>query len=120
MKRITAAVLFVFCFSAVFAHGPDLIAVETDVLKSKVKVMISHKVRDASSHFIGRIEVSVNGKLAVRQDAVAQTSASEQRVVYTLPGLKEGDTLEIFAVCNKGGDMRKKFTVKDGGQKEKK
>ncbi len=120
MKKIIAALVFLFCASLTSAHGPDSIRIETDIAKSKLKVYVSHKVKDAAQHFIYKIELKVNGKKAISQDAVTQTGMTEQAVIYVIPGLKAGDKIEIYAECNKGGDMKKTFTAENTEKKEEK
>lgn len=120
MKKIIAALLLVFSASLVLAHAPDGIRVETDLAKSKVKIYISHTVKDAAQHFIYEIEVKINGKKAIRQDAATQTSMTEQAVVYIVPGLKAGDKIEVYAECNKGGDIKKTFAADNTAKKEDK
>ncbi|HRU39015.1 MAG TPA: hypothetical protein P5511_03990 [Candidatus Goldiibacteriota bacterium] len=119
MKRtiIFLAVSLAFAGFAA-AHPPSDIAVSSDVKSGEVKLSVAHKVKDAAQHYIYEIVVKVNGKQAVRQDAVTQTSADSQEVVYVIPGLKEGDKIEVYAECNKMGDMKKTFAA--GSEKAEK
>ena len=114
MKRIILSSVVLAAFTAVLvAHPPTDIVMTPDVKAMTVKVEIVHQVKDPAEHYIYEIELKVNGKKAIRQDAKAQTSDKSQSVVYVIPGLKAGDKVEVYADCNKTGDLKKEFTVQD-------
>jgi len=112
MKKILLACpVFVLLAGIASAHPPSDIVLASDVKTGEIKIFMPHKVKDAAQHFIYAIEVKVNGKKALRQDASTQTSADSQDLVYVFPGLKEGDKIEVYAECNKTGDMKRVFTA---------
>lgn len=120
MKKIAAVLVFLFCASLAVAHGPDGIRIETDFTKSKLKVFVSHQVKDNMKHFVYEIAIKVNGKKVIDQEAFSQTGMTEQALIYVIPGLKAGDKIEVYAECNKGGDMKKTFTAENTEKKEEK
>ncbi|MCE5300910.1 MAG: hypothetical protein LLG37_08605 [Spirochaetia bacterium] len=106
MKRTVTAVVLALCLvlpSALAAHPPSDIKFTFDMEKSTVTVDIFHQVKNPADHFIHEIELKVNGKKAIKQDATVQTSAEKQSVVYVIPGLKAGDRVSVTGDCNKYG-----------------
>jgi len=112
MKRIAALMVLVlgFCFT-VFGHPPSDIIITFDLQKSMVMVDIMHDTRDMAKHYIKQIEVLLNGKSIIKQQASTQTSAGKQSVVYVIPGLKIGDKVAIDADCSIFGDLTKEAVV---------
>ncbi|MCX8093195.1 MAG: hypothetical protein N3E50_03405 [Candidatus Goldbacteria bacterium] len=111
MKKITL-LLFVFVLPfMIIAHPPSEIKITYDLNKFEVYVEVLHKVRSTQDHFIYEMELYVNGKKVIRQDATTQVDNEKQKVIYLIPGLKEGDKLSFWAECNKGGDKKKEITV---------
>lgn len=99
------------------AHPPSEIRITYDLSKSEINVEILHKVKSRLNHFIDEMELYVNGKKVVRQDATTQVNDEKQLVVYLIPGLKEGDKVSFWAACNKGGNKKKEITItKDEGK----
>jgi hypothetical protein len=119
MKKIISF-LFVFVFPVLLiAHPPSEIKISYDLDKSEVYVEIMHKVKSAQNHFIYEMELFVNGKKVIRQDAITQVSNEKQMVVYLIPGLKSGDKVSFWAECNKGGDKKTEITVEGTEGKKK-
>ena len=112
MKRIAALMALVLGLSlSVFAHPPSDIIITFDLEKSLVKVDIMHDTRDMAKHYIKQIEVLLNGKSIIKQQAATQTSAEKQSVVYIIPGLKAGDKVAIDADCSIFGDLTREAVV---------
>jgi hypothetical protein len=110
-KRLIVSAAF-FAFAAgLTAHPASDILFSANVKAGEVKLEVMHQVKDKADHYIYEIELKVNGKKAIRQDAGTQTSDKSQSVTYVIPGLKAGDKVEVYADCNKTGDLRKEFTV---------
>lgn len=121
MVKKTFALFLVLAFSSVLmAHPASDIIFTPDTKTGEVRLDIMHQVKDAADHYIYEIELKVNGKKAIRQDARTQTSDKSQSVVYVIPGLKAGDKVEVYADCNKTGDLKKEFTVADRPEPVKK
>jgi hypothetical protein len=102
----TAIFLFAFCFAA-SATPPTDIIFTFDTANSIVKADIVHPTENPKEHFIYMIQVSVNGKKLIKQEATEQATADVQKVMYFIPGLKAGDKVSIDADCNKYGDITK-------------
>jgi hypothetical protein len=116
--------LFLFLCIAVFpfivlAHPPSDIKISYDLSKSEVYVEIMHKVKSEKEHYIYEMELFVNGKKAIRQDATTQVNNEKQMVIYLIPGLKEGDKISFWAECNKGGELKKEIKISKKKDKNK-
>jgi len=121
MKKITALTvgfLFILCFSALATPPTDII-ITFDTANSIVKADIEHPTENPKEHFIYNIEVSVNGKKLIKQEATEQVNADIQKVMYLIPGLKAGDKVSVYAECNKYGDMTKEAVVPQAPVKAK-
>jgi desulfoferrodoxin (superoxide reductase-like protein) len=112
LKRTVTAIAFmlVFCFST-RATPPTDIIITFDTAKSIVKADIEHPTENPKQHFIYNIEVSVNGKKLIKQEATEQLNTDIQKVMYLIPGLKPGDKVSIYAECNQYGDLTKEAVV---------
>ncbi len=118
MKKISILLPILVLPFLILAHPPSEIKITYSLEKSEVYVEVLHKVNSAKNHFIYEMELFVNGKKLIRQDAIEQINNEKQKVIYLIPGLKEGDKLSFWAECNKGGDLKKEITIIK--QKEKK
>lgn len=121
MKKTILAVVVTAVFAAlVIAHPPTEISLTSNLADKTVKISVAHQVKDAVEHYIYEVELKVNGKKAIRQDAKTQTSGKGQDVIYVIPGLKAGDKIEVYADCNKTGDLKKEFVIAEDPAPEKK
>ena len=94
------------------AHPPTDIIITYNLATKTISVIIEHAVKDPLEHFIHEGLVKVNGKKAVDQEAICQTSAEGQVFTYIIPGLKEGDTVSVTGDCNKFGELEKSVVIK--------
>ncbi|NQT25446.1 hypothetical protein HQ585_08825 [candidate division KSB1 bacterium] len=92
--------LFLFQISVAIAHPPSKIILEFNAETSILKVEMPHKVKDASEHFINKVEIKLNGKEIVKQEFFTQKDTGKQMVMYQIHDAKSGDTLEVTAHCN--------------------
>jgi hypothetical protein len=119
MKRILFAIVFLAAvFTGAYAHPPTEIIITFDTAKSMVYADIMHNTKNPKEHFIYMIQVSVNGKKLIKQEATEQVSPDKQSVAFLIPGLKDGDKVMIDADCNKYGDLQKEAVVKTGAEKK--
>ena len=112
-KLIIASVVFFLMFgSLVFAHPPDNIIFNYDGKNKILSVGVAHTVKNSQKHFIKEITIKVNGKDWISQDFVSQATLDVQAASYAQVDLKKGDVIEVSAVCNQGGELKKTFKVK--------
>ena len=87
--------------------GKVILSVEGNILQ----VTAQHNVGNPQTHYIDEITVTLNGKKIITQLFSLQTG-NTQKVSYTIPSLKSGDTITVLAHCNKGGNRIGAITVK--------
>ncbi|MCX5707963.1 MAG: hypothetical protein NTY14_03160 [Candidatus Omnitrophica bacterium] len=110
MRILMLLLAFIFISSAnAFCHNPEKIYVV--VKETGIDLIINHTVPDVEEHYIKKIEVSLNGKIAAVKDYTSQTSLSTHEVSFDFITTKKGDVLEITAYCSQSGQMTKKMTV---------
>jgi desulfoferrodoxin (superoxide reductase-like protein) len=101
------AILFVlvFCFPAL-ANPPADISI--NISGSTLEVFVQHPSQNTSKHFIKTIKVSLNKKVVIDQGFSGQDKDG-QRASFSLPGLKKGDKIKVWAECSIYGDLEKEF-----------
>jgi desulfoferrodoxin (superoxide reductase-like protein) len=110
MRILMLLFAFVLVFSTnVFCHNPDSMYVV--IKETGIDVIVYHGVSDPEEHYIKKIEVSINGKVAAIKDFTFQTDETTQQVSFDFLTTKKGDVLEIVAYCSQSGKLKKKITV---------
>ncbi len=103
MRRLLLAAAILAASSAVaFAHPP--VRIVSKVVGPHIETVIAHPVEDPRAHYIDRVEVRLNGQRTIEQRFSLQTG-NEQRAVYLIPSLKDGDRLDVIACCNIAGKL---------------
>ncbi|HOJ50773.1 MAG TPA: hypothetical protein PKW55_08180 [Spirochaetota bacterium] len=105
--------IFVLVFYSSFAHPPSKIKFDYNLNEKSVSIDIEHKVKDAKDHYIDVIEIYLNQKLIITQKSSEQLTSEIQKYQFLIPELKENDKIVIIAKCNKFGDMKREFIIKN-------
>lgn len=101
------------CFvSAAYAHPPAKIDIVYDAEGKVVAAVITHPVQDPSTHFIEKVDVSINGKEVLTHEISRQDSETMQTVTYRIPDAVPGDRIAVEAYCNVNGKLEKGIEVK--------
>lgn len=93
-------------------HAPKDIAAGFDIEEHLLKVVVTHDTRDASKHFVDRIEIKLNGVNILEQQFASQQDKAVQEAVYRIIDAKVGDKIEVVAGCNISGRKKATVTVK--------
>lgn len=109
---IFLGLFFIVLSSPAFAHSPTDIIFNYDARTKILSVGVAHSVEDAQKHFIKEITIKVNGKEGIEQQFASQVNINVQAASYAQVDLKKGDIIEVLAVCNKSGQLKKKFEIK--------
>lgn len=110
MKLLILLMSCLCCAATVYAHPPSSIALSRS--GTSVEVLVTHNVSNPLQHYISLIEVFLNGKKIIDQHFSLQTE-NNQRALYIIPELKNGDIVEVEADCNQFGDLKQKLTIKE-------
>lgn len=102
-------IMCLFLTTQAFSHPASkvILSVEGNVLH----VTVQHNVGNPQTHYINKIIVTLNEKEIITQLFFLQTD-NTQKVSYTIPSLKSGDTITVEANCNRGGTRKGTITVK--------
>ncbi len=108
---VFAVVLTLVMATGAFAHPPQSVELDFDKENGVMTATISHAVSDPVAHYIFKVVVKVNGEIIEDQELEGQDD--EAGLVYetVIEGLTAGDTVELTAYCNKGGEKSASFVV---------
>ena len=115
MKKIFLSVLFLFFLitTTVMAHPPGEVTAQFDLESNILSVEVTHNVGGgSSSHYIGEVIISLNGKGVIVQKTTRQISDT-QTFLYFMPAVEAGDEIGIVAVCNVGGQGNIQIIAED-------
>jgi hypothetical protein len=112
MKKIVClSGIFILFFLAttVYAHPPSDIKIIFDPKTKILSALIIHNVSNPATHFIKKVDVSLNGKEIVEQAISRQDNPNSQSVSYLIPDFKEGDLLAVEGYCSISGKLEKQL-----------
>lgn len=110
MKVLFFTIICIFFLTvSCFAHPPQLIDLKVDGLN--IDITVFHSVSQPQKHYINEIRVFVDGVELVLQKFIQQATTEEQKAVYFIPSLKQGDVIRVFAKCSEEGKLLKEFKV---------
>jgi hypothetical protein len=111
MKKALAMAAAVMALVSQIALADPPSAVGISIVKDRIMVTAMHATKDASRHFIGEIEVSVNGVKLIDQKFLRQANDKMQLAQFNCPGLKAGDKVSATATCNIMGSKTTEIVV---------
>ena len=100
----------VLVVSAASAHPPKDVKIEFDQGSKMLMVTAYHDTKDATKHFVGVIEVDLNGEKVIEQKFKSQIGTDAQKAHYWVNDAKIGDEISVTATCNIAG--KKKMSLK--------
>lgn len=102
-------IMCLFLTTQAFSHPASkvILSVEGNVLH----VTVQHNVGNPQTHYINKIIVTLNEKEIITQLFFLQTD-NTQKVSYTIPSLKSGDTITVEASCSRVGIRKGTIVVK--------
>ncbi|MCM8831699.1 MAG: hypothetical protein NC918_05885 [Candidatus Omnitrophica bacterium] len=107
-----AFVGFFLIFINAYAHPPFDIYITFDKMTKTISAQIMHKVSNPQTHYINKVEISINGKEIIKHQISRQDNNEEQKVSYLLPDVKDNDIISIEAYCSISGKLKKEIVVK--------
>ena len=112
MKKIAwLSVFFIFftlCTLA-YAHPPSDIKITFNPETKILNAVIIHDVSNPRTHYIKKVDVSVNGKEVIQQSISAQDNFNNQTVSYLIPDAKSGDVFSVEGYCSISGKLEKQL-----------
>jgi hypothetical protein len=111
ISRFMVLVFFMAIASVAYAHPPSDIAITFDPSSKILKAVITHPVNNVENHFIGKVDVGLNGKEVIEHKISRQDDNSVQTVSYLLPDARPGDTVSVEAYCSISGKLVKEIKI---------
>ncbi len=109
-RKTVLAVLIILAMAApALAHPPTKIDISYDPAQKVLTAVITHPVQDPTTHYIGKVDVSLNDKEVASQQFMRQDDQNTQTVKYRLPDAKPGDKIGIEAYCNIFGKLEQEI-----------
>ncbi len=112
VRAFICAVVFILAMgTAAFAHPPQAVDLELDKENGVLTATVTHTVSDPTIHYVFKLVVKVNGTVLEDQELEAQDDENGLFYETVIEGLSSGDTIEVAASCNKGGEKTASFVV---------
>ncbi len=102
----------------VSAHSPSDMELNYDKENSELTVTISHSVGNENTHYIEEVIIKKNGEEYGRETYSSQPDNSKFTYTYDLD-VSEGNSINVKANCNQGGDIESTIEITEKGVKEK-
>ncbi|MBN1621260.1 MAG: hypothetical protein JW871_01565 [Endomicrobiales bacterium] len=112
-KFLPAVLIIISSTVQANAHPPKAMDIEFDNESRMINLTLKHNVRDNKEHFINKVQVYVDGNLAVIQNFGSQTDKKCQKISYILVDAEIGSEIKIISACSMGGNLTRTFTVKE-------
>jgi len=98
--------------SVAMAHPPGKMFAFYSAGEEVLKIKIDHGVGNVESHYIDKIKIYVNDKLVKEKTYDKQTDTARLTDDIPLKGVNKGDTIKIYASCNKFGSKTLEIVMK--------
>jgi hypothetical protein len=114
-KVVFSCLLGMFVFAmmagAGLAHPPSELVLSYNRTDGMLTVNAPHSVPDGKRHYIEKFTVSVDGGKYYELEAEFQIDNRVSTAVFHMGELKAGAVVEVYAKCNRAGDLKKSLTV---------
>ena len=111
--RLLTLLAGLLCLSTLaLAHAASTVTLKFDPETKLLTITAQHMVSNASTHYINKVEVFLNGKKIISQTMSSQTDKNVQQVQYIINDAKAGAKIKAAATCNKYGTKTGEITVK--------
>lgn len=111
----TAVLLGIFLLGVtvpvlVSAHAPSAMQLEYDNSSQTLQVIVTHNVSDPATHYVYRIQITINGANLITEEYEGQPTDSQFTYTFQIPA-SPGDVIEVTAECNLGGSITERLDV---------
>ena len=108
---LLTGVLFGVLVGVAGAHPPSDIKISYDPQTKMLTAVIEHGVSNPVTHYIKKVDVSLNGKEILQHEISREDNNQTQTVIYLIPDANPGDTLSVEGYCSISGNLTRKITV---------
>lgn len=112
MKKVCLAMLFLTIFvSPVLAHPPTKVEISFNASTRMLTAAITHPVENPENHYVGKVDVAINGNEVLEHKLSRQDNADTQVVSYLIPDAKTGDVISVEGYCNISGKKEEEIRI---------
>jgi len=113
MKRITLLVILFLAVAVTcaYAHTPSDVKITFDWKTKVLTLVIMHDTPDPLRHYIGRVNIELNGKEVINDKLTRQDNSTSQTLSYTIPDAQPGDIITLYVHCSIIGRLKRKITL---------
>lgn len=111
LKALLTLMIMLLICTPVFAHPAEKVELEWDEATSVLHVSIVHPVGNPSTHYISRIVISVNGKVAEDVKLKSQSDPKVLHETYVIKDAPKGAKIEVETTCNVFGKRKNSITI---------
>jgi desulfoferrodoxin (superoxide reductase-like protein) len=106
MKKILITLCIALLPALLMGHSPKKVTASFNEKTNKVRIEVTHPVKNAEKHFIELITISQGEKEIKTIPLQKQTDKEKELLEIELPGIKKGSEITIYAKCNQLGSRR--------------
>ncbi len=110
-KFFLALMILALACTPLFAHPAEKVDLKWDEAASELHVSVVHPVKNTANHYISRIVVSVDGKVAEERVLTSQSSSKTEEAVFEIKDLKKGSKIEVEVTCNVFGKRKGSIVI---------
>jgi desulfoferrodoxin (superoxide reductase-like protein) len=105
-KLLITLCIAMFLPVLMMGHSPKKVTASLNEKTNKVRIEITHPVKNAEKHFIEAITISQGDKEIKKIPLEKQTDKEKQILEVELPGIAKGTEITIYAKCNQLGSRK--------------
>ena len=112
-KKILFMVLvvgFIAWTTGALAHPPSEIMISHDPEAEELMIEVTHSSGNPDDHYIERVEISINGDLAIVEVPAVENDPMLTVDVFDLE-LEDGDLVSVKAFCSRAGDLAREIMI---------
>jgi desulfoferrodoxin (superoxide reductase-like protein) len=107
MKKILITLsIALFLPALMMGHSPKKVTASLNEKTNKVRIEVTHPVKDAQKHFIESITVFQGDKEIKTIPLQKQTDKEKEFLEVELPGVTKGSEITIHAKCSQMGSRK--------------
>jgi len=104
-------VIVLLLAGAAAAHPPKEVKIDFDPDSKMLMVTAIHDTKDVTKHYVGMVQVDLNGEKMIEQKFKSQVGPGEQMAHFWINDAKVGDTLTVTAFCNIAGKKQASLKI---------
>jgi desulfoferrodoxin (superoxide reductase-like protein) len=105
-KLLITLCIALFLPALMMGHSPKKVTASFNEKTNKVRIEVTHPVKDAQKHYIESVTIS-QGDKEIRTIPLQKQMDKEKEILEVeLPGITKGSEITIYAKCNQMGSRK--------------